>query len=245
MIKKCIAGNWKMNLTRAEAETLARGVSGADTSGADYVVCPPFLHLDTVLQVLGGTGVSVGAQDCAAYDNGAYTGAVSAAMLKDIGVSHVIIGHSERRTHFNETDEMIRQKVAQAHKHGLVAIVCVGETDAQRTAGEEQKIVETQLRDGLPDSVTCDNTIIAYEPVWAIGTGNTATPEDAGIMHDFIRTWLEGRFGDDAVAFRLLYGGSMKPGNAADLLAMTNINGGLIGGASLKADSFLAIGGVV
>lgn len=242
-MKKLIAGNWKMNGTLDGAQELALAVldaAGAGVKGCDLLVCPPFVHLETVGGILSGASVTMGAQDCAATENGAYTGDVSAVMLADIGCRAVILGHSERRQYHNESDEMIRAKVLKAHGAGLTAIVCVGETEAERKAGCERDVVASQLQGSLPDSARAGDTAIAYEPVWAIGTGKTATVEDVRVMHGFIRQMLQERF-EDAKTMRILYGGSVKPDNAGALLAVENVDGALVGGASLKAGDFLAI----
>jgi triosephosphate isomerase (TIM) len=238
-MKKLIAGNWKMNLDLAGAAALAGDISGhpdypATSKACDLLICPPFPYLGRLNLV---PGLSLGAQDCAAEDNGAYTGDVSARMLKDLGCAYVILGHSERRQHHGETDAHVAAKAAKAHEHGLIAIICIGETWEEREKGQAQDVVGRHLRDSLPPSATSGNTVIAYEPVWAIGTGKTATPKDAGEMHAFIR----GRLPGPAAKGRILYGGSIKPENAAELLAMPDIDGGLIGGASLKADQFISI----
>jgi triosephosphate isomerase (TIM) len=242
-MKKLIAGNWKMNLNAAEARQLASDLQ-AELSGrgqmADYLVCPPFIYLAEIVDILKGSDIAVGGQDCSEHSGGAYTGDISAEMLKDIGCAYAILGHSERRQHHGETDELVARKAAKAHEHGLITIICVGETEAERAAGQEQEVVARQLRGSLPSCATYKNTVIAYEPVWAIGTGKTATPKDAEIMHGFIRQRLHNEV-DGADLFRILYGGSMKPDNAVDLLQTANVDGGLIGGASLKADQFIAI----
>lgn len=242
-MKKLIAGNWKMNMTLDTAIALAKDITAqAGQAQADYLICPPFIYLDRIAAIVEGSAVNLGAQDCSFNDNGAHTGDISAAMIKDIGATYVILGHSERRTDHGETDDIVHQKAARAHEHELTTIICVGETNEQREQGVEQDVVAAQLKGALPSSVTSTNTVIAYEPVWAIGTGKTATPEDAGSMHSFIREQLGAQF-DDPENVRILYGGSMKPENATALLSMPNIDGGLIGGASLKAKSFVRIGG--
>lgn len=236
-MKKLIAGNWKMNGTREMARSLIADIETGLTPDiaktCDFVVCPPFAYLGQVVEQV--SGVAVGAQDCSAYENGAYTGDVSAGMLDDIGCTYVILGHSERRQYFHETDRGIAVKAERAHAAGLITIICVGETEAQREQGTHQRVVGGQLGQSLPKTATAEDTVIAYEPVWAIGTGKTATTQDIAEMHAFIRSKL----GSDT--FRILYGGSMKPGNAAEILATPNVDGGLIGGASLKAEDFLAV----
>lgn len=236
-MKKLIAGNWKMNGTREMARTLIADIETGLTPDimktCDFVVCPPFAYLGQVVEQV--SGVAVGGQDCSSYEGGAYTGDVSASMLNDIGCTYVILGHSERRQYFGETDASVKTKAGRANAAGLITIICVGETEAEREAGREEDVVATQLNGSLPEGYAAENTVIAYEPVWAIGTGKTATADDIAKMHAFIRAQL----GNDKI--RILYGGSMKPGNAAEILATPNVDGGLIGGASLKAEDFLAI----
>lgn len=227
----------------ADAKTLAQGVAqGAEdvVQSCELLVCPPALHIATVRELLENETISVGAQDCSRDNFGAHTGDNAAAMIADAGCEYVIVGHSERRADHNESDSIVAQKVTKAHEAGLIAIVCVGETESQRDAGQEKEIVGSQLKGSLPQSVTSENTVIAYEPVWAIGTGKTATVDDVQAMHEFIREYLEQNVAQGKV-MRILYGGSVKPGNAAELFAVENVNGALIGGASLKADDFLAI----
>jgi triosephosphate isomerase len=245
-----IAGNWKMNtdLPRGVelAETIAAGIdeAGSVFDDVDFAVCPPFVHLQAVTAALEGSPVAVGAQDVHAEDEGAFTSDVSAPMLTSVGCTHVIIGHSERRQYYDETDAEVNQKARQARRHDLVPIICVGETIDQRRAGDAKSVVHAQLEGALDgvDVQTADDLIIAYEPVWAIGTGESATPEQAQDMHAVIREDLSGRYGSDvAEQVELLYGGSMKPHNAADLLSQPDVTGGLIGSASLKAESFLGI----
>ena len=243
-MKKLIAGNWKMNGTLAEARKLAQAVAaGVDSvllKTCDFVVCPPAPHLGTVGEALKGGAVSLGAQDCALTENGAYTGDISASMLADSGCKYVILGHSERRQHHGETDKDVAWKARLAWAQGLVAIICVGETESQRELGLEQAVVGRQLAEALPPAASGQNTVIAYEPVWAIGTGKTATPDDVAAMHSFIRAKLQEQLADSG-NMRILYGGSVKPDNALELLAVENVDGALIGGASLKADQYLAI----
>ncbi|CAA7613462.1 triose-phosphate isomerase [Magnetospirillum sp. UT-4] len=241
-----IAGNWKMNGLSADGIALAKGVAEKRKAEAalacDVLVCPPFTLLADVARALAGSGVAVGGQDCHAKVSGAHTGDTSATMLKDIGCSHVIVGHSERRTDHGETDAVVKAKAAAAHAAGLVAIVCIGETLAQRDDGRTLEVNKTQLKGSLPEGANAANTVIAYEPVWAIGTGRTATPEQAQEVHAFIRSELVKLVGEtEADKMRILYGGSMKPENAAQLIALADVDGGLIGGASLKAEDFWAI----
>jgi len=247
-MKKLIAGNWKMNLGLEEAKMLiADIVNKIDfyeglASKHDLLVCPPFLYIPAVrhaLRPLGGF-MSFGAQDCSAYDNGAHTGDISAAMLADSGCSYVICGHSERRQNHAETSDIVKAKAEQAIKNEMTAIICIGEQDSEREEGRHKDVVLDQLAQSLPEQANAQNCVIAYEPVWAIGTGKTATPRDAEDMHGAIRTALGERF-DQAESMRILYGGSMKPGNAGELLATPNVNGGLIGGASLNSEDFVAI----
>ncbi len=244
-MKKLIAGNWKMNGSAAEAGRLVQdivaGILGdSSLSGkCDFLVCPPFIHLGAVRAAMGAS-LMLGAQDCSDRENGAYTGDISAGMLKDAGCRYVIVGHSERREIHGEKSEMVAMKAAKAHENGLIAIICVGEKEMEREQGNEKKVVERQLKASIPASANASNIVIAYEPVWAIGTGKTATPADVKDMHGFIREKLKERLADSENV-RILYGGSMKPENAKELLATPHVNGGLIGGASLKAGDFLAI----
>jgi triosephosphate isomerase len=234
-----IAGNWKMHGLAADAVALARGVAaGASGLACELLVCPPAVHIAAVAQALAGTVVAVGGQDCHEAKQGAHTGDVSAPMLRDAGASWVILGHSERRHNHGETDELVREKVLAAVGSGLTPIVCVGETADQRSGGQETEVVGWQLAGSLPKPFT---GVVAYEPVWAIGTGKTATEQDVAMMHAFIREELVRQFGEAGQGIRILYGGSMRPANAASLLAVPHVGGGLIGGASLKADDFLAI----
>jgi triosephosphate isomerase len=248
-MKKLIAGNWKMNGLVDDAVFLAESISREISdrpeirNECEFLVCPPYLHLSIVREVIddNNSGIFLGAQDCALTENGAYTGSVSAEMIADMGCSYVILGHSERREYQNETDEIINQKAKAAHKHGLITIICVGEVEAEREEGREYEVVAEQLTGSIPDTANKDNLVIAYEPVWAIGTGKTATPSDAAAMHKFIREKLQEKLADFN-DIRILYGGSMKPDNAAGLFAEDNIDGGLIGGASLKSEAFVGIG---
>jgi triosephosphate isomerase len=244
--RKLIAGNWKMNKTSADGVALAQEVVAAvgKQTDVDVVMCPPFTAVESVGRVLEGSNVRLGAQNMHHEASGAFTGEVSAPMLRAIFATHVILGHSERRTLFGETDEGVNRKTLAALKHQLRPIVCVGETLAEREAGTTLKVVQTQLERGL-EGVSRDqaaSVIVAYEPVWAIGTGKVATTEQAQEVHAFIRGLLVKLFGDAAAQrIRILYGGSMKPANAPELLAQKDIDGGLIGGASLEARSFLEL----
>jgi triosephosphate isomerase (TIM) len=238
-MRQLIAGNWKMNSLRADAITLAQGVrAGVQGIGSDLLVCPPFTVLEAVARVLEGSTVAVGGQDCHTAQQGAHTGDVSAAMLRDAGATWVILGHSERRQNHGETDELVREKVLAAVEAGLIPIVCVGETEEQRASGQETEVVGWQLAGSLPKPFS---GVVAYEPVWAIGTGKTATDQDVATMHAFVREELVRQFGEAGHGTRILYGGSMRPANAGTLLAVPHVGGGLIGGASLKAEDFLAI----
>ena len=243
--RKLIAGNWKMNGLKADALALvgdlAKRLESVGPVGFDMLVCPPFTVLATVADALKGSALAVGGQDCHVKESGAHTGDISPVMLKDAGCGYVIVGHSERRQDHGETDELIAKKAASGHAQGLVAIICVGETEAERDAGKANAVVSAQLTGSIPVSATAENTVIAYEPVWAIGTGRTPTPADVADMHNHIRAELAGRIAAPE-AVRVLYGGSVKPSNAAELMAVDNVDGALVGGASLKADDFWAIG---
>jgi triosephosphate isomerase (TIM) len=244
--RKLIAGNWKMNGLKADGLALAAGVAAKLKAepgiACDLLVCPPFTLISQVAGSVAGSGVAIGGQDCHAKASGAHTGDISAAMLADIGCGYVIVGHSERRTDHGETDAVVRAKAAAAHAAGLVAIVCIGETLAQRDAGQTLEINRSQLQGSLPDGADAANTVIAYEPVWAIGTGRVATPAQAQEVHAAIRAALAAKLGQGiADKMRILYGGSMKPDNAVELLALPDVDGGLIGGAALKVDDFWAI----
>lgn len=245
-----IAGNWKMNTTLPEGRTLAENIaSGISEAGSafdsvDFAVCPPFVHLQAVGAALENSPVALGAQDVHAEEEGAYTSDISAPMLTSVGCTHVIIGHSERRQYYEESDTDVNRKAKKAYEHGLVPIICVGETLDQRKAGDAASVVQAQLQGAL-DGVAVDDgddLVVAYEPVWAIGTGESATPTQAQDMHAVIREDLSDRYGSSVGgAVPLLYGGSMKPHNAADLLSEPDVDGGLIGSASLEAESFLGI----
>jgi triosephosphate isomerase (TIM) len=242
--KKFIAGNWKMNKTSADGVTLVRDIvaSIGKQSDVDVVVCPPFTGLETAAKALEGSNVKLGAQNMHHEASGAFTGEVSAPMLRAIFATYVILGHSERRTYFGENDEFINKKVVAALKNQLRPILCVGETLAEREAGSTLKVVQTQTERGLEgvSKEQAASLVVAYEPVWAIGTGKVATTEQAQEVHAFIRGLLVKLFGDAiAQKVRILYGGSMKPANAPELLAQKDIDGGLIGGASLEARSFV------
>ncbi len=246
MRRKLIAGNWKMNTDRASAVALAKGiVGGVDKYKAvDLLVCPPSVYLSSVADVVGGTSVALGAQNMYHEGNGAFTGELSAAMLKDVGCSHVILGHSERRHILGETDAAVNKKTLAALAAGVVPIVCVGELLAEREANKTAAVIRTQFEGSLAgvSAEQIEKVIIAYEPVWAIGTGKVATPQQAEEVHADLRKLLTERYnGQSAAKVRILYGGSVKASNAGELLAQPNIDGALVGGASLKADEFLGI----
>ena len=243
---KLIAGNWKMNGTAAdlgEARDIADGIRSAGP-GVTVMLCPPATLIDRMVGMAVATPLQVGGQDCHASQSGAHTGDISAQMLADAGASAVIVGHSERRADHHESDGVVKAKAEAAMRAGLTAIICVGESEAQRDAGEALAVVESQLDGSVPQLESPDQIIalvIAYEPVWAIGTGKTPTADDIAAMHHHIRSWLTGRFGTGGAQIAILYGGSMKPANAAEILTIADVDGGLIGGASLKAADFLAI----
>ena len=242
-IRPLIAGNWKMNglkASMAEFEAMLAG-AGALAGKADLLICPPATLIPAFAGKAKGKGVAVGAQDCHQNASGAHTGDLSAEMLADAGATSIIVGHSERRADHGESDVLVRQKAQAAWRAGLVAIVCIGETRAQRDAGQTLDVCGTQLKGSLPDGATAANLVVAYEPVWAIGTGLTPTTEDVEQVHRFIRSVLTDRFKAEGAKIRILYGGSVKPSNAKELMAVANVNGALIGGASLKATDFLAI----
>jgi triosephosphate isomerase len=246
MLRKLIAGNWKMNTDRASAVVLAKGiVNGVDKYKAvDLLVCPPSVYLAPVADALKGSSVALGAQNMYHEANGAFTGELSAAMLKDVGCTYVILGHSERRHILKETDSDVNKKTLAALAAGLIPIVCVGELLAEREAGKTGSVIKSQF-DGSLAGVSAEQiekTVIAYEPVWAIGTGKVATPEQAAEVHADLRRLLVERYNDRSAAkVRILYGGSVKASNAGELLAQPNVDGALVGGASLKADEFLGI----
>jgi triosephosphate isomerase len=241
-----VAGNWKMNGLSASAAELAGIVAGAASLAgkADMMVCPPATLIAAFAARARNTALAIGGQDCHAKENGAFTGDISAEMLKDAGASAVIVGHSERRQYHAETDAVVCAKAQAAWRAGLTAIVCVGETKDERSAGNALDVVGKQLAGSLPDGCTAANLVVAYEPVWAIGTGLTPTAEDVAEMHRFIREQLVARFQATGEGVRLLYGGSVKPSNAKELMSVANVDGALVGGASLKAYDFMGIAGV-
>lgn len=243
MRKPIIAGNWKMNKTAKEAVELINGLKPLIAkSKPEVVVCVPYTDLWAVAEAIKGSKIKLGAENVAWADNGAFTGEISADMLKEIGVEYVIIGHSERRQYFGETDESVNMRLKQALKKDLKPIVCVGETLAEREKNKTKKVLKKQVLEGFKDVKDFSNIVIAYEPVWAIGTGKTATAEDANKTIGYIRSLVRKTWGAEvAKALRIQYGGSMKPSNAKELMAMRNIDGGLIGGAALKAEDFAGI----
>ncbi|MEI2805159.1 triose-phosphate isomerase [Albidovulum sp.] len=241
MRRKLAAGNWKMNGTAAdlaEVEALARA---HPAPRSEVLVCPPATLIAQMAWKSRGSAILTGGQDCHASPSGAHTGDIAAAMLRDAGASHVILGHSERRADHGETDALVRAKAGAAGEAGLVRIICVGETEAERDAGRTLDVIGRQLEGSVPDAATAADAVIAYEPVWAIGTGRTPTLEQIAEVHDFLRDRLTRRFGAEAGEMRLLYGGSVKPSNAAEIFATSNVDGALVGGASLKAADFGAI----
>ncbi len=243
-IRPLIAGNWKMNGLRASMAEFEAMLAGAPAlaSKADLLVCPPATLIAAFAEKARGTAaIEVGAQDCHPKPSGAHTGDVSAEMLADAGARAIIVGHSERRADHGESDLLVRQKAEAVWRAGLVAIVCIGETEQQRDAGQTLDVCRGQLERSLPDGSRANNLVVAYEPIWAIGTGRTPTALDVEQIHKFIRDLLIGRFSGEGARMRILYGGSVKPSNAAELMAVPNVNGALVGGASLKAADFLAI----
>lgn len=244
-IRPLVAGNWKMNGTSAslgELRAIGEGfLSGLD-SHVDALVCVPATLLSRAAEAVAGHArVELGGEDCHAAASGAHTGDISAEMLRDAGASHVIVGHSERRTDHGETDAIVHSKTEAAWRAGLVAIICVGETKAERESGATLEVLSKQIAGSVPTQALSANTIVAYEPVWAIGTGLTPTANDVAEAHAHIRRELAAKLGKPAETIRILYGGSVKPSNAAELLAVANVDGALVGGASLKASDFLAI----
>jgi len=244
-IRPLVAGNWKMygqTAALAEIRALLDLLAKGPRPGVDIMICPPATLLAQARYALGKSDVSLGAQDCHTAPEGAHTGDISAEMLADAGATAVIVGHSERRRDHGETDALVAAKAAAAHRAGLTAIICIGETEQERREGATLGVVGRQLAGSLPPSATAENSVIAYEPVWAIGTGLTPTPSDIAEVHGFIRDSLAQRLRpEEAAKIRILYGGSVKPSNAGELLAVPNVNGALVGGASLKAADFYAI----
>ncbi|MFI3328750.1 MAG: triose-phosphate isomerase [Rikenellaceae bacterium] len=247
MRKKIVAGNWKMNTLPSEGVTLAKGVAASKSEVCDcvnFIVCPPFTHLSQVLETLKGSGVAVGAQNCAAESKGAYTGEISAEMLASMGIEYVILGHSERREYYGETSEILNKKIAQVYANNMAPIYCVGEVLEERESGKYFDVVKAQIEE-VVFGLTADQfskLVIAYEPVWAIGTGKTASAEQAEEIHAYIREVLASKFGAAAEQTPILYGGSCKPDNATEIFAKENVDGGLIGGAALVPADFIGIG---
>jgi triosephosphate isomerase (TIM) len=239
-----VAGNWKMNGLRGaltEITAMGAGYDGTLKAKVDLLICPPATLVIAAAGVAISSGIAIGAQDCHAKASGAHTGDVSAPMLADAGASHIIVGHSERRADHGETNADVKAKAIAVHAAGLVAIICIGETRAQREAGKTLAVTRKQLRGSVPEDATARNTVIAYEPVWAIGTGLVPTLEDVADVHADIRKTLKTLIGPEGEGMRILYGGSVKPDNAKALLSVANVDGALVGGASLKAADFLAI----
>lgn len=243
-IRPLVAGNWKMNGLAAalsEAAAVRDALPGLGAAAPEVMICPPATLIAPLADVAKGSALAVGAQDCHAAPSGAHTGDISAEMVKDAGATAVIVGHSERRADHGELDRIVRAKASAAHRAGLAAIVCIGETKGERLAGLTLDVVHRQLAGSLPDATDGARTVVAYEPIWAIGTGLTPSPDDVAEVHAAIRAHLVRRFGEAGGCLRILYGGSVKPANARELLALPDVNGALVGGASLKADDFLAI----
>jgi triosephosphate isomerase len=241
MRRKLAAGNWKMNGLRANLVELRSLAADQDLATCDIVICPPATLIVWAAEVLGASQIRLGGQDCHAAPSGAHTGDIAAGQLADAGASQVILGHSERRANHAETDEMVHAKALAARQAGLGAIICLGETEAERDQGITLEVIARQLARSVPDGATGANTVVAYEPVWAIGTGRTPTLAQIQEVHARLRADLVARFGDQGGAIRLLYGGSVKPQNAAEIFALPEVDGALVGGASLKASDFGAI----
>lgn len=241
MRRKLAAGNWKMNGTRASLSEVRALIARHPAPACDVLLCPPATLIAWMAEALAGAPYALGGQDCHAAPSGAHTGDIAAEMLADAGASHVILGHSERRADHGETDAQIRAKTAAAHRAGLTAVVCLGETLAERQAGDTLPVVSRQLTASLPDGCRAADTVIAYEPVWAIGSGLTPTLAEIAEVHARLRADLVARFGAEGAGMRLLYGGSVKPANAAEIFALPEVDGALVGGASLSANDFSAI----
>lgn len=240
-----IAGNWKMNGLKADADLLAKGLADRYKAQSkpkfDMLLCPPFTLIDRVRGLVEGSGLTVGGQDCHRTEKGAHTGDTSAWMLRDLGCRYVIVGHSERRADHGETDGVVKDKAQAAQAAGLVAIICVGETEDERDRGETLRVVTSQIQGSMPAGATAANTVLAYEPVWAIGTGRTPTPDDVAEVHAEIRKVAAAKMGGGAEELRILYGGSVKPSNAMEFLGLRDVDGALVGGASLQVDDFWTI----
>lgn len=242
MRRKLAAGNWKMNGTAASLAEIAALAEAHASPSSEVLICPPDTLVSRLAAAAEGTSITTGGQDCHPHASGAHTGDTSAEMLRDAGATYVIVGHSERRADHGESDAVVQSKAEAAWQAGLTAIVCVGETLAEREAGDTLKVVGGQLAGSVPDNATAATLVVAYEPVWAIGTGKVPTLEEIGEVHDFMRAELSARFPADAEGVRLLYGGSVKPSNAAEIFGVSNVDGALVGGASLKAADF---GGII
>jgi triosephosphate isomerase len=242
MRRRLAAGNWKMNGTGADLAELAALAQSLPKAATEVLICPPATLIHRAAKAVAGSAIAIGGQDCHPAEAGAHTGDISAGMLRDAGASHVILGHSERREDHGDRNEDVRAKARAATGAGLTAIICVGESLTEREAANTLDIIGGQLSGSVPDVVTGENLVIAYEPIWAIGTGLVPTLDQIGEVHDFIRARLERRFGAGVGrSVRLLYGGSVKPDNAAEIFAVSNVDGALVGGASLKASDFAAI----
>jgi len=241
MRRKLAAGNWKMNGISADLAELKAMAQAAETKQTDVLICTPATLLGRAADATEDSAIAIGGQDCHANASGAHTGDISAAMLADAGASYVITGHSERRVDHGETDAVVAAKSEAAYANTLTAVICLGESLEEREAGQTLDVIGTQLAGSTPSAATSANTVIAYEPVWAIGTGKVPTLEQIGEVHDFIRAGLVKRFGEDGEGIRILYGGSVKPSNASDIFTVSNVDGALVGGASLKASDFNTI----
>lgn len=235
--RKLAAGNWKMNGDLAALDQVDQLAAAHPVPGCDVLICPPAVLVHALATRMSGQAIAVGGQDCHWQASGAHTGDISAGQLHDVGASHVILGHSERRTDHGETDDQVAAKATAAQQAGLVSIICVGESEAQRDAGQTLKVIAAQLDGSIPDGSTAANCVIAYEPIWAIGTGRTPSIDEIAEVHQLMRDRLSARFADGN-QLSLLYGGSVKPGNAAEIFAIANVDGALVGGASLKASDF-------
>ena len=241
MRARLIAGNWKMHGSADSLRTLQELIDGIPVSGPDVLICPPATLIASFARLAAGSPVTIGGQDCHASASGAHTGDIAAEMLAEAGADSVIVGHSERRTGHLESDDQVAAKARAAWRAGLAALICVGEHEDARDQGEADQVVSAQCRQSIPDGATGSNTVVAYEPVWAIGTGRTPSLKDIGAMHAMLRRRMIARFGPEGEAIRLLYGGSVKPSNAAKILAVPDVDGALVGGASLRAVDFLPI----
>ena len=240
-MRKLAAGNWKMNGSAAALAEVTALIDAHPAPACEMLLCPPATLIAQMVWAAKGSALRIGGQDCHPKPSGAHTGDISAAMLKDAGAGYVILGHSERRADHGETDVLVRAKADAALAAGLIAVVCLGETETQRDAGQTLAVIGSQLSGSVPDAATADTLVIAYEPVWAIGTGRTPTLDQIAEVHAFLRARLTDRFGPEAAQMRLLYGGSVKPSNAVEIFAVPHVDGALVGGASLKAADFGAI----